>query len=136
MNILFSMQMFSLKAPSDSLKFSSYKTAVNSFDEAVEIIKNKNLVLGEPAVVPYYVVEDESRTIELVFGIGSIDRDNPFVFSSVEVDSLREKINEVEADLDSYKEICDSSIHSITEDVQNIKDIIKWVDLSTNITSE
>lgn len=55
-------------------KYNAYKNIAPSYDAAVEILNNKGLVLGEPAVVTYYS-EDSSegeKEVKLLLGIGSI----------------------------------------------------------------
>lgn len=79
-----------VERPVDNLKFTAYKKIVDSFADAVSLIKNKKPVLGEPIVVPYYQVHDDidettgeyRKTIELAFGIGSADINNPYIATS------------------------------------------------------
>lgn len=79
--------------PADLLKFSAYTTIANSFEDACEIIKKKKLVLGEPAVVPFkYAHSDGTSSIELVFGIGSVEIENPYLKCSITNDILNEGI--------------------------------------------
>jgi hypothetical protein len=78
------------QAPADLLKFIAYKKIAANFEEAVELILSKKLVLGEPIVVPFYYthkqVDPETGeprvTLELVFGIGSADVDHPYIHCS------------------------------------------------------
>ncbi len=78
------------QAPADLLKFIAYKKIAANFEEAVELILSKKLVLGEPIVVPFYYTHKqidpetgEPRvTLELVFGIGSADVDHPYIHCS------------------------------------------------------
>ena len=71
--------------PVDNLKFTAYKKIANSFEEAEKLIKQKAPVLGEPIVVPFYYPssEDENKTIELAFGIGTPESDRPYIISSI-----------------------------------------------------
>lgn len=71
--------------PVDNLKFTAYKKIVDSFETAEELIKQKSPVLGEPIVVPFYYpsAEAEDKTIELAFGIGTPDRERPYIVSSI-----------------------------------------------------
>ena len=78
------------QAPADLLKFIAYKKIAANFEEAVELILSKKLVLGEPIVVPFYYTQKQidpetgepRRTLELVFGIGSADVDHPYIHCS------------------------------------------------------
>ena len=78
------------QAPADLLKFIAYKKIAANFEEAVELILSKKLVLGEPIVVPFYYTHKQidpetgepRRTLELVFGIGSADVDHPYIHCS------------------------------------------------------
>lgn len=77
----------------DLLKFNAYMNVVDSFDKACEIIKKKKLVLGEPAVVPFkYVHDDGTITTELVFGIGSLDSNRPYIKCSISNDVLDDAV--------------------------------------------
>lgn len=79
--------------PADLLKFNAWKNPVESFEEAVKIITSKKLVLGEPAVVPFkFTHVDGSVTLELAFGIGSVDVEKPFIKCSVTNDVVNEAI--------------------------------------------
>ena len=79
--------------PADLLKFNAYIKPANSFEEACEIIKKKKLVLGEPAVVPFkYTNSDGTTSIELVFGIGSVESDRPFIKCSITNDILNDAV--------------------------------------------
>ncbi len=78
------------QAPADLLKFIAYKKIAANFEEAVELILSKKLVLGEPIVVPFYYTHKQidpetgepRRTLELAFGIGSADVDHPYIHCS------------------------------------------------------
>lgn len=78
------------QAPADLLKFIAYKKIAANFEEAVELILSKKLVLGEPIVVPFYYTHKQidpetgepRKTLELVFGIGSADVDHPYIHCS------------------------------------------------------
>ena len=56
-------------------KFNAYKKIAKNYFDAANILSNKPLVLGEPAVVPYYSPseDDEDRVIKLLMGVGSIN---------------------------------------------------------------
>lgn len=53
-------------------KFNAYKYIAKDYETAVQHLINKGLVLGEPAVVPYYENE-ATKSTRLLFGIGSIN---------------------------------------------------------------
>ena len=53
-------------------KFNAYKYIAPNYETAVQHLINKGLVLGEPAVVPYYKNE-ATKSTRLLFGIGSIN---------------------------------------------------------------
>lgn len=59
----------------DITKFNAYKYVAKSYFDAVDILNNKPLVLGEPAVVPFYYPreDDPDRIIKLLMGVGSIN---------------------------------------------------------------
>ena len=79
--------------PADLLKFNAWKNPVESFEDAVKIITSKKLVLGEPAVVPFkFTHNDGSVTLELAFGIGTVDVDRPYIKCSVTNDVVNEAI--------------------------------------------
>lgn len=80
------------ETPADLLKFISYKKIASSFDEAIDLILEKKLVLGEPIAVPFYFVHKNKidastgeplKTIELAFGIGSADPEHPYINCSI-----------------------------------------------------
>lgn len=54
-------------------KYTAYKNIAKNYDEAVSMMLNKPLVLGESAVVPFYYGDGESKNIRLLFGIGSLN---------------------------------------------------------------
>ncbi len=56
-------------------KFNAYKRIAKSFFDAVKILNERPLVLGEPAVVPFYYPDesDLDRQIRLAIGYGSIN---------------------------------------------------------------
>lgn len=79
--------------PADLLKFNAWATPVNNFETAVNIILQKKLVLGEPAVVPFkFMHSDGVETLELALGIGSADVNHPFIKSSITNDIINEAI--------------------------------------------
>lgn len=71
--------------PVDNLKFTAYKKIANSFEKAKDLIEEKKPVLGEPIVVPFYYPSEEAedKTIELAFGIGTLEVKRPYIVSSI-----------------------------------------------------
>lgn len=54
-------------------KFTAYKEIAQNYTDAIDIMSRKQLVLGEPAIVPYYTdLENNEDDISLLLGIGSI----------------------------------------------------------------
>lgn len=79
--------------PADLLKFNAWINVMGSFEEAIDIILQKKLVLGEPAVVPFnFTHADGNVTLELAFGIGSADPDHPYIKCSITNDIVNEAI--------------------------------------------
>ena len=60
---------------SNITKFNAYKRIAKNYLDAVNILNERPLVLGEPAVVPFYYPseDDPDRIIKLVIGVGSIN---------------------------------------------------------------
>lgn len=79
--------------PADLLKFAAWKKPEDSFEKAVELAKKKKPVLGEPVVVPFnYTHSDGTTSIEVVFAIGSLDPENPFIKCSITNDIVNEAV--------------------------------------------
>ena len=72
-------------------KFNAYKKIAKSYFDAVDILDSKPLVLGEPAVVPYWdpSEDDENRVIRLLMGVGSIDGKVDIINGHSEDSSIR-----------------------------------------------
>lgn len=108
------------ETPADLLKFISYKKIAANFEDAVDLVLSKKLVLGEPIVVPFYYVHkskiDEEtgeplKTIELVFGIGSADPEHPYISCSINNNIANESIIVLDdGKTVTLKEIVDSII--------------------------
>lgn len=60
---------------SNITKFNAYKRIAKSYFDALDILNERPLVLGEPACVPYYYPseDDPGRIIKLLMGVGSIN---------------------------------------------------------------
>lgn len=133
------------QAPADLLKFIAYRKIANNFEEAVELIISKKLVLGEPIVVPFYythkAIDPETgeprKTLELVFGIGSADVNHPYIHCSFNNSIANDEIIiDDDGTKHTLKEILDTIISQ--EDVEaaviaaiNNENIIQTI--STNV---
>lgn len=141
----------SVERPVDNLKFAAYKKIAESYEDAVELIKKKKPVLGEPVVVPYYYKHDEIDastgenivTVELVLGIGCVDPEHPYITTNgdnivIDINGeqvpLKEKLESiVEETTDSvlatilhdeaYQQLIDDKVES-TMSWKNLKDIL------------
>lgn len=141
--------------PADLLKFNAWKNPVESFEDAVKIITSKKLVLGEPAVVPFKFTHiDGTVTVELAFGIGSVDIDRPYIKCSVTNDVINEAIiigedeegNPVKTTLidllnefitrDEAQEFVNEAIIEATRDEKVISEISKNVAQSQAVTDK
>lgn len=117
----------SAERPVDNLKFAAYKKIADSYEAAVELIKKKKPVLGEPVVVPYYYTHDEIDastgknivSVELALGIGCVDPDNPYITTNgdnivIEINgeqtTLKEKLESI------AEETTDSVLSTILHD--------------------
>lgn len=108
------------ETPADLLKFISYKKIASSFDEAIDLILQKKLVLGEPIAVPFYYVHKNKfdastgepiKTIELAFGIGSADPEHPYINCSINNSIANESVIQLEdGSTVTLKEMFDSII--------------------------
>lgn len=79
--------------PADLLKFIAWPKPLDTYEAAVNLIISKKPVLGEPVVVPFYFTHaDGSKTLELVFGIGSLDPEHPYIKCSITNDVLNEAV--------------------------------------------
>lgn len=88
--------------PADLLKFISWNKLADSYEDAVKKILDKKPILGEPIVVPFKFwksdihndypydasVNPNGYTQELVFGIGSMDPNHPYIHCSISHDVL------------------------------------------------
>lgn len=68
--------------PFGILRMTTYKRVVESFEEAVGILRRKKLVYGEPAAVPYY----HRDRIMLAVGIGTPDINKPLILTNFSVE--------------------------------------------------
>ena len=128
-----------MEYPADLLKFIAWPHAVGSFEEAVNMIKDKKPVLGEPIIVPFkYTHSDGSETVECVLGIGSLDEDNPFIRCSITNDILNEGvIKDVARDGDGNPAYDEEGkpIYTYTKLEDLIKDFIKRDDADRYISN-
>ena len=56
-------------------KYRAYKNVADNYDHALDLVRDKRPVLGEPVVVPYYSpdVDDLDKRINLLFAVGSLN---------------------------------------------------------------
>lgn len=56
-------------------KYKAYKNIADNYNQALDLVREKRPVLGEPVVVPYYSpdVDDPDRRISILFAIGSLN---------------------------------------------------------------
>ena len=56
-------------------KYKAYKNIADNYNQALDLVREKRPVLGEPVVVPYYSpdVNDPDRRISILFAIGSLN---------------------------------------------------------------
>lgn len=65
--------------PASLLKFDAYIKVVDSLDAAVEVVKKKRLCYGQPCVVTYMKSSDGTYK-KILFAVGSMNPDEPFLF--------------------------------------------------------
>lgn len=71
--------------PIDELyKFNAYREIASNYNAARDLLYQKKLAYGEAAVVPFYYpdVTAESKTIELMMGIGAL-QGNVMIYSNI-----------------------------------------------------
>ena len=56
-------------------KYKAYKNVADNYDQALDLVRDKRPVLGEPVVVPYYSpdVDDPDKRISILFAVGSLN---------------------------------------------------------------
>ena len=57
-------------------KYRAYKNVADNYDQALDLIRDRHPVLGEPVVVPYYLQDidnPDKRRINLLFAVGSLN---------------------------------------------------------------
>lgn len=67
--------------PANLLKFNAYVKVVKTLDDAIKIIKEKRLAWGEPCVVSYNTNTPTGIRRKVLFGIGSMDPNDPYFFN-------------------------------------------------------
>lgn len=65
--------------PANLLKFNAYIKVTDDINAAVDVIRKKRLAYSEPCVATYKD-KDDSQILHVLFGIGSMDPDNPYFF--------------------------------------------------------
>lgn len=56
-------------------KYKAYKNIADNYDQALDLVRDKRPVLGEPVAVPYYSpdVDDPNKRISILFAVGSLN---------------------------------------------------------------
>ena len=56
-------------------KYKAYKKIADNYNQALDLVRDKRPVLGEPVVVPYYStdVDYPDKQISILFAIGSLN---------------------------------------------------------------
>ena len=56
-------------------KYRAYKNVADDYDQALDLVREKRPVLGEPVVIPYYSpdVDDPDKRISILFAVGSLN---------------------------------------------------------------
>lgn len=56
-------------------KYKAYKNIADNYNQALDLVRDKRPVLGEPVVVPYYSpdVDDPNKRISILFAVGSLN---------------------------------------------------------------
>jgi len=90
-------------------KYKAYKNIADNYDQALDLIRDKLPVLGEPVVVPYYSpdVYDPDRRISMLFAVGSLNGE----FKVFEPnDDIRSYINDIVASQTSISLSCSPNV--------------------------
>lgn len=104
-------------------KAAAYKKIERDFYAAVEILNNRNLAFGEPAVVPYYHpnADYEDREIRLAIGYGSLNGEVEIVSTandaSTDVYRLQKEIDQINETISKIAEATSSITLSVKPDV-------------------
>ena len=55
-------------------KYKAYKKIADNYNQALDLVRDKRPVLGEPVVVPYYSpdVDDPDKRISILFAVSTI----------------------------------------------------------------
>lgn len=87
---------------SNLTKYDAYRHIADNYDDAVRILKEKHLALGEPAVVSFYYPDkdDDNRQIMTMLGIGSMNGETETISrisndSSTIIENLQKKIDSI-----------------------------------------
>lgn len=121
--------------PANLLKFDAYIKVVDSLDAAVEVVKKKRLCYGQPCVVTYIKSPDETFK-RILFAVGSMNPDEPFLFGLEKDDEghfidQEDLIKEMEELIEEFKDkVVTTSIKiSTTEPINVNKEEFTYGDL-------
>ncbi len=70
--------------PANLLKFTAYVKVVKSLADAIKVIKEKRLAYGEPCIVTYEDKVDGETVRKILFGIGTMNPDEPYFFNQMD----------------------------------------------------
>ena len=97
-------------------KYKAYKKIADNYNQALDLVKDKLPVLGEPVVVPYYSpdVDDPDRRISMLFAVGSLNGEiKVFEPNDDIIAYIDSRYNEME----NYVDTADSSLQGQINDI-------------------
>jgi hypothetical protein len=97
-------------------KYKAYKNIADNYDQALDLVRDKLPVLGEPVVVPYYSpdVYDPDRRISMLFVVGSLNGE----FKVFEPnDDIIAHIDSSYNAMENYVDTADSSLQGQINDI-------------------
>ena len=123
---------------SNLTKYDAYRHIADNYDDAVRILKEKHLALGEPAVVSFYYPskDDDNRQIMTMLGIGSMNGETETISrisndSSTIIYNLQKKIDSIIEHTSKISiSLSPSVIFSNTETIVNVS---AYVDTSGEV---
>ena len=97
-------------------KYKAYKKIADNYNQALDLVRDKRPVLGEPVVVPYYSpdVGDPDKRISMLFAVGSLNGE----FKVFEPnDDIRAHIDSSYNAMENYVDSADSSLQGQINDI-------------------
>ena len=98
-------------------KYRAYKNVADNYDQALDLIRDRHPVLGEPVVVPYYLQDidnPDKRRINLLFAVGSLNGE----FKVFEPnDDVMAHIDSICHEMENYVDVADSSLQGQINDI-------------------